>query len=237
MERQHFISIVIPAYNEEKYLGETLKSVFDQDYPRENYEVIVADNNSTDRTGDIARELGAKVVVCPQKGVAATRQTGFEAATGEILVGTDSDTLVSRDWLTKINRVFQDEEIIAVTGSATMNSKSFINRFMAKQLFPVTMSTLFFFGKKSLNGFNFAVRAGSFVKVGGIDKTLVSAEDVDLGIRLAKIGKVVFVPSLTVVTSSRRIDASRAKFFMHHLQNVINFMILGRKPESFEDIR
>lgn len=237
MERNYFLSVVVPAYNEEKYLGETLRTIFAQDYPGENYEVIVADNNSTDRTGEIARELGAKVVVCLQKGVAATRQTGFEAAKGEILVGTDSDTLVPVDWLTKINHIFQDEKVIAATGSATLNSKSFLNRALAKYLFPMTMSVLFFLGKRALNGFNFAVRSSAFVQVGGLDKNLVSAEDVDLGVRLAKVGKVVFEPKLTVITSSRRIDAGRVKFFMHHLENVVKFMILGQKPKGFEDIR
>jgi len=237
MKKQHFLSVVVPAYNEEKYLGETLKTIFTQDYPRESYEVIVADNNSTDNTKEIAAKAGARVVVCLQKGVSATRQTGFEAARGEILVGTDSDTLVPFDWLTKINLVFQDESIVAVTGSATLDSKSFLNRFLAKYLFPATMYALFFFGKKSLNGFNFAVKAEAFRLVGGFDKNLVSAEDVDLGMRLAKIGNVVFKPDLTVVTSSRRIDAGRLKFFTHHLENVWRFMILGKKPKSFEDIR
>lgn len=236
-EKTYFISVVVPAYNEEKYIGSTLQSIFSQNYPKENYEVIVADNNSTDKTGEISIAAGAKVVLCLQKGVAATRQTGFEAAKGEILVGTDSDTLVPSDWLSKINNIFQDEKIVAATGSATLNSKSFLNRFMAKYLFPFSMSALFFFGKKALNGFNFAVRADAFRQVGGIDKNLVSAEDVDLGIRLAKIGKVVFVPNLTATTSARRIDASRVKFFAHHLENVIRFMILGQKPKGFEDIR
>lgn len=237
MEKLHFISVVVPAYNEEKYIRATLQSIFANDYPREKYEVIVADNNSTDTTAAIALDEGAGVVTCLQKGVAATRQTGFEAAKGEILVGTDSDTLVPSGWLTKINQIFTNEMIVAVTGTGNLDSRSLINRLLAKYLFPITMSALFLLGKKALNGFNFAVRAEAFNQVGGIDKSLVSAEDVDLGIRLAKIGKVVFEPKLTVVTSSRRIDQSRLEFFSHHFKNIIRVMILGQKPKSFKDIR
>ncbi len=238
MESHFFISVVIPALNEEKYLTRSLSSLRKQDYPREKFETIVADNDSTDATAAIADNYGAKVVRVSEKGVAAVRQAGSEVARGEIIAGTDADTQLPDSWLSTINTTFQkNSEVVALTGGAHFDSKSLLNRVLAEYFFPLLMNAMFLVGKKALNGFNFAVRADAFREVGGFNKNLISAEDVDLGMRLAKMGKVVFVPNLMVLTSSRRIDAGRMKFFGHHLSNIINFMILGRQPKSFDNIR
>jgi len=235
---QSFISVVIPALNEEKYLPRCLESLRNQDYPVDKFEIIVADNASTDRTAEIAHNFGARVTTVHEKGVALVRQDGFASSKGEILAGTDADTSLPQGWLAKINEVFQRRsDLVAITGGAKFDSASLLNRALAEYLFPITMRAMFAFGKKALNGFSFAVRAKAFEQVGGFNKNLVSAEDVDLGIRLAKVGKVEFIPGISVLTSSRRIDAGRIKFFTHHLSNVVNFMILGRRPKSFENIR
>jgi glycosyltransferase involved in cell wall biosynthesis len=63
-----FISVVVPALNEEKYVGKCLSSLRAQSYPRELYEIIVVDNASTDRTAEIARGFGVKVVYESQRG-------------------------------------------------------------------------------------------------------------------------------------------------------------------------
>ena len=238
LRMNYFISVVIPAFNEEKYLPACLESLQNQDYPKEFYEVIVVDHESTDATAEVAKRFSAKVVVCHEKPIAAVRQTGYESAKGDIFVGTDSDTTAPQDWLRAINGIFQSrQEVVALTGTARFDSKSLVNRAMAEYLFPIAMQTMFAFGKKALNGFNFAVRATTFKQVGGFNRTLISAEDVDLGIRLAKVGQVVFEPALVVTTSPRRMEAGRGKFFMHHARNIVKFIILGQKPESFEDIR
>ena len=80
-----FISVVIPAYDEEKYLPRSLASLDSQTYPRPRFEVIVVDNASTDRTAEIARAHGARVVREERKGVGRARQSGAEAAQGEII--------------------------------------------------------------------------------------------------------------------------------------------------------
>jgi len=82
-----FISVVIAAYNEEAYLGDCLAALAPdrQRYPADSYEVIVADNNSTDRTAEIARQHGARVVTVSEKGVAHARQGGARAAAGDIV--------------------------------------------------------------------------------------------------------------------------------------------------------
>jgi len=97
-----FISVVIPAYNEEKYLGRCLRALRNQNYPRSCYEVIVVDNGSTDSTAEIARSCGARVVREGVKGVAWARQRGALAAMGEVIAFTDADTIVLPHWLARI---------------------------------------------------------------------------------------------------------------------------------------
>src|SRR3990167_9148920 len=96
--KQHYISVVVPAFNEEKYLSRCLESFKQQDYPKEKFEVIVVDNNSTDKTPKIAQSYEARLVGCQVRGVAVSRQAGGQAAKGEIIAGTDADTVVSTNW-------------------------------------------------------------------------------------------------------------------------------------------
>src|SRR5215831_2985963 len=109
-------SVVIPCYNEAGYVAETLHSLRKQDFDGE-FEIIVVDNNCTDGTAEIARELGAQVVEEPVKGVCNARQLGTEAASGEIVISADADTTYAPDWLSKIDRSFRaDDRVVAVVG-------------------------------------------------------------------------------------------------------------------------
>lgn len=103
-----YVSVVIPAYNEEKYLPACLRAVGQQeDAPP--YEIIVVDNASTDGTACIAGQFGVRVATEPHKGGARARQAGFEAACGEIIASTDADTCVTPDWLARIAAHFRDD--------------------------------------------------------------------------------------------------------------------------------
>jgi glycosyltransferase involved in cell wall biosynthesis len=111
------ISIVIPAFNEEKLLPECLRSLKNQNYAGE-YEIIVADNGSTDNTPNIARQFGAKVITCPEKqNVFYARQAGADVAGGDIIAQADADTIYPEDWLRKIAEKFAArQEVVAITG-------------------------------------------------------------------------------------------------------------------------
>lgn len=235
-DKKPYISVVIPAYNEEKYIGETLKSVIAQDFPKDNYEIVVVDNNSDDQTAKAAGSFRVRVVECKTKGVSAARQAGAEASRGEIIVFTDADTTVGKDWLNQLSKQFEDRGIAAVTGTAGFDKAGRVNNLIAKG-FPAFMRLQFIFGRKALNGFNCAIRKTVFDKIGGFNTNLVSAEDVDLGIRASKEGKVVFVPEIKVYTSARRMEKSRLGFFWQHLKNIVQFTILGKKPGKFDSIR
>ena len=97
------VSVIIPAYNEEKSLGQTLDAVMVSDY--HDFEIIVSDNGSVDKTSEIARSKGVKVVSEKRKGTLWAREAGRKAATGEILVFLDADCLPEKTWLSNILKI------------------------------------------------------------------------------------------------------------------------------------
>ena len=197
------ITVVIPAYNEENFIKITLSSIADQTY--KNFELIVVDNNSTDKTGEIARSFGARVILEKKKGVAEARQAGFMAAKGAIIITTDADTVVSSDWVEKMMQGFSDEKIVGFGGLNRLYSGPVGSRAAARYL-----ATVFWLIDRiassgwNLLGSNFGVRKSAFEKIGGFNTDLTLGEDVDLSQRLKKIGKVKLDPGLLVYSSGRR---------------------------------
>ena len=109
-------SVVIPAFNEEVLIGPCLESLAAQDYPAP-FEIIVVDNNCTDRTAAIAAAMGATVVFEPERGVCQARQCGTAVAHGNIVISTDADTTFSPGWLSAIDRAFARWSVHRGTGA------------------------------------------------------------------------------------------------------------------------
>ena len=206
-----FVSVVIPAYNEESYLPSCLESIGKQDYAGE-YEVIVVDNASTDDTAKIALDWGAKVVYESKRSPACARQKGAEVATGEIIAFIDADTQAPPYWLsTFVSRLVGEPEMVAITGpyaycDAGRFTKitSYIGNFIS-----IIIDQLF---RKALNkggaiwGCNFAVRRSALLEVGGFDTSIkFYGEEYEFSLRLRKTGKGSIIPRLFVLTSARRL--------------------------------
>jgi glycosyltransferase involved in cell wall biosynthesis len=203
-QKNPFVSVVIPALNEEKFLPKALESLRKQDY--KNFEIIVVDNNSTDKTAEIAKSFGAKVVFEKNKGVGFARQTGFLAAQGEIIATTDADTILPKNWLSEIVKRFQeDENLSAFGGLWNLYSGTLFAKFAVKHfIFLVWKLDKFFSGGWSLPGCNMAVKKADFLKVGGFNVNIKLGEDADLSQKLKSVGKVVLDPNFRVQTSGRR---------------------------------
>ncbi|MBI4089469.1 MAG: glycosyltransferase [Candidatus Levybacteria bacterium] len=198
------ISVVIPAFNEEKYIERCLKSLMRQAHPNKPYEVIVVDNNSTDNTAKIAKKLHAKVISEKRQGYVFSLKRGMMEATGDIIAVTDADTQVSNNWLSVIEKAFEKKEVVAVTGRVNLDSRSKLVNISLSALYMLFLNISSFIGRPNLTGFNFAVRRETFTKSGGINTLFKMSPDVDLGIRLNKMGKVSVVNNLSVLTSVRR---------------------------------
>lgn len=196
------ISVVIPAYNEEKYLGKTLETLKNQDFQKP-YEVIVVDNGSTDKTVQIAKKFKARIIHEPKKGVACARQAGFMAARAKIIATTDADTLLPKNWLTKIEGNFLSHpKAVALAGHLDLYDT---NLFLRLACFP--LSLVFFSLIDAYSGTNIAVRKDAFNKIGGFNLNYGAGEDTDICRRLKKIGPVLRNPFLVVATSARRYRA------------------------------
>lgn len=236
------ISVVIPAYNEEQYLGECLQSLMAQGYS-EPFEIIVVDNGSTDRTAAIAGKLGVRVLSEPRRGVCAARQTGTVSARGDIVVSTDSDTVFPPDWLSTIARTFTDHpDAVAVTGPVTFVDAPWWGRALAGALFGINRAIFVRTGKvRHISGCNTAFRKDAW---SGYQTGLTQGGDeLDLLRQLSARGPVVFQQDMQVRTSSRRLHHGPAyHFFVTMLwYYFINYALgrwMGRSPfGSYSPVR
>ena len=190
------ISIIIPAFNEEQCLPQCLDSIFNLQYPREKFEVIVIDNGSTDRTCEIAASYDVVLLQDSTKNVSGLRNLGARHAKGVILAFVDADCVVAKDWLANAEKYFGDSSV-AAWGAPPVppENSSWVQRawFVVRQ-------------KKEdvevvdwLESMNLFVRKELFNKVGGFDESLATCEDVDFSYRLCKYGKIVPDSNLKVI--------------------------------------
>ena len=206
-----FVSVVIPAYNEEEYLPLCLESISKQDYAGE-YEVIVVDNASTDDTVKVALGRSARVVYESKRSPACARQKGVEVATGEIVAFIDADTQAPTHWLsTTVSRFIQKPELVSLSGPYAYFD---VNRFARiisyfASFICICLDQLFRRALRkggALWGSNFAVRRSALLAVGGFDTSIkFYGEEYELSLRLREAGKADIMPSLFVLTSARRI--------------------------------
>jgi len=221
------ISVIIPAFNEENYLEKTLEAIGRQDYA--DFEVIVVDNASTDKTVEIAQSFQkVKVLHENRKGTMWACEKGLREAQGEIIVRMDADCVPEKDWLSKGAAHFLDERVVAVTGPYDYFDAGGFSRYSSlyfqKYIYRLTNSALQLLriGAVMIGGNSF-MRAVSIVAVGGFDTRFVFyGDDTDTAKNLSKIGKVVFDPNLVIATSARRFK--REGFFSIQMKYLYNFL-------------
>jgi len=229
--RKPEISVVIPAYNEESFLPECLDSVFNQSLPPDLYEVIVVDNASTDRTGAIAREKGARVVWEGKKGYVWALKRGVEEAKGKIIAITDADCRVPKDWLEKIlNSYKEDQRLDAVGGPIKFFDGNFFFRFIISFLVKCLI--------RDLPGANISFKKSSFKKIGGFDPKVNLGADSLLSLKFRRFGKIKIDRNNIVATSSRRYQKGLFSNFFLYFFNYLSLVFFW-KPLFFDfpDIR
>jgi glycosyltransferase involved in cell wall biosynthesis len=205
------ISVIIPAYNEEKNIASTLDAIFASDYP--NFEVIVIDNASTDATHVIASKTGARVIREDRKGTMWACEAGRKIAHGDIIVRLDADCLPEKSWLARGATWFADKKISAVSGPYDYfdGPKTFRNlSLFFQKYFYAPLSYILSLGRKGgvLIGGNSFMRATALEKIGGFNTSIVFyGDDSDVAKRISSQGKIVFDNALILKTSARRFKA------------------------------
>ncbi len=230
------ISVIIPAFNEEKYIGHVFKGLKSQTF--RNFEIIVVDGNSTDRTREIARKYG-RVVIDKRPKIGAARNTGARLAKGDIILFTNADTRASPGLLMAYSRLFKDRSVVAASGPLTPleRTTTFI-RFGYWFASVVLAKFSFSIGMPAISGSNLAVRRSAFKKVGGFDESLVTYEDLDLTARLRRIGNIKYVDTAQVATSARRIVKwGVARYILFNAGNVLRYNLFHKSKEQYEPVR
>ncbi len=239
-------SVVVPALDEERYLADCLLSLARQDFAGE-VEIIVVDNNSTDRTAAIARSLGAVVVHEAQPGVCSARQRGSAIARGEIIVSTDADTTFDRAWLSRIDRVLeQHPSCVAVGGPCRFTAGPWWATIYPRLLFGAVALVHRVTGHVFyVTATNIAFRRNAWP---GYDTQMTQGGDeLDLLRRLRRRGRVVFDRHNPTFTSPRRLRQGLAynlvvTFFFYYLlaywlNRLAGRQVLGTAPAFRRETR
>lgn len=201
------LSVIIPAYDEERCLPETLERIGRAlTFAACPFEIIVVDNDSHDGTGRIAEAFGAKVFREREHNISKVRNSGAENSTGDVLIFIDADTLVPETLFRKILAVMEDESCFG--GAVAVEYEDFQRRWMKVYLSGwELLGKLFGLGQ----GATQFCRKSVFEELEGYDQTIFMGEDVEFYWRLSGFarrnkGHLYFVAHPKVMTSSRRFD-------------------------------
>lgn len=233
MERPK-ISLIIPAYNEEKYIGRTLESVVKakESHVRPHLiEVIVVNNCCTDKTEEIAKSFGVEVIFEKERRIAAVRNKGAKSARGEILGFLDADSLITPNMFNSIDEAMLCGEYIG--GGANIKfARSSLGLFctLCITVFPFrwllgVAGGLIFTSKKT------------FEELGGFDESLYCAEDSKFVLELKRYGRqkgkgFKIITSDYVITSARVFDKFGDWYYFKHLPNfLLNMRKMARDKE------
>ncbi|MBA3723803.1 MAG: glycosyltransferase family 2 protein [Candidatus Levybacteria bacterium] len=206
------ISIVIPVYNEEKYIGACLESLLKQSEPAD--EIIVINNNSTDNSVKIIKTFPVRLLHEKKQGMTFARNRGFNDAKYEIIARTDADTILPLNWVKRIKKAFIDEKVIAVTGPGEFydlpefihNSRWQTKAAWVKVIIGYNKIVKQIIKHDCLYGPNYAIRKYAWKEIKNtvcMDDKQVH-EDLDLAIHIAPLGIIKFYRNLVVKTSVRR---------------------------------
>jgi glycosyltransferase involved in cell wall biosynthesis len=231
------ISIVVPAFNEERLLGASLAQIGSAAgaFTRIGWEseLIVCDNNSTDRTAEIARAAGATVVFEPVNQIARARNAGAAAATGDWLVFVDADSHPSAELFQDVTEQIRSGKYLAGGVTVRLDEKHFVAGCVT-QLWNCASRSL-----KLLAGSFIFCDAAVFRKVGGFSNELFVAEELELSQRLKKLARgqgrgIVVLHRHPLVTSARKMRLYTLREHLRYLARVIfsNGRALGSREKA-----
>lgn len=223
------ISVIIPAWNEEEYIGAAIGALRAQDYPRNEFEIIVVDNNSKDDTSEAARKAGAdKVVTEHEQGTNMARNRGIREAEGEILAFLDADCFPAPDWLSHLEKNLSNPKIKGTSGPYDFGFtgvKKELDIFYTRFIFRLIPQILeFIFRKKAavMLGGNFAIKREVIEKIGEFPRYRFFGDDTAIATTIErKVGKVWYDKTLLVKSSPRRLD--RHGFFTTAVRYAFHF--------------
>ena len=202
-----FVSVVIPTYNRKEMLEECLESLFNQNYPKDKYEIIVVNDGSDDGTTEVLEEYEERAP-CEfkwfsqeNKGAPDAINLAITNSKGEIICFTDDDCVADRNWIRNLIKGYEDGSVGGVGGRIiAYRLKNLIEKYSEERGFlkPKNVNQLFF------PTANVSYRKDVLDTIGQIDRTLKISYDVDIGLRIILAGYKIRYSSDAIVYHNHR---------------------------------
>jgi glycosyltransferase involved in cell wall biosynthesis len=218
------LSIIIPAFNEERLIARCLQSVSAslaaQATPEFASEIIVVDNNSTDQTAHLAQQAGAQVVFEPINQIGRARNTGAAQATGDWVLFLDADSTLSPELLGDILRVMKSGTAVGCGSTLSMPGLPWWAYAILRCWTQISIVCRWAAGALLL------CRRDAFCEVGGFNQELYALEEIDLSKRLHEWGrrrslKFIILTAHPLDTSSRKISLYSSREIVGQILRVV----------------
>ena len=220
------ISVVIPAFNEEKLLGATLACIREATRGMD-IELVVCDNNSTDRTAEIARQAGAKVVFEPLNQISRARNAGAAAASGDWLVFVDADSYPDAALFAGLAAAIGSGRYVGGGATVRFDDADFLSHGAVS-----TWNAISRVMRWAAGSFVFC-RSDAFRAIGGFSTELYASEEIDFSRRLKRLGRFTILHRHPLRTSGRKVRLySKREYFRLLLRIVVSG---GRALKRRED--
>jgi len=198
-----FVSVIIPAHNEETEISDAIEALLRQNYPKNKIEIIIVDDNSTDRTREVVSKYPVKLFLhAENRGAGAARNTGIKNARGDIVAFTDAHNIANENWLTNLLKHYDDQDLGGVGGAdyVVFDTTNWKRRIILECM------SLYAGSKKmaTTSGSNQSFRKSILEKIGGYDENLLKSQEAEINWRVEKAGyKIEFEPNAKVYLKSR----------------------------------
>ena len=232
------MSFIIPTLNEEKNLGNALESLRKQSF--QNFEVVIADGGSTDRTRNIAEEYGCRFLSVPKTrphDVSTAKNMGSKYAAGDALFFLDADMSLDPNALEVIDTEYDDPRVVGVALKVLPSDSSQLEVLLYN-----FNNVLAWMGNATgIHEFSYfschTYRTDSFMEVGGFRTDLLAVEDHDLSLRLRYLGRYVVTHKATLWTSPRRLrEWSNIGYMMKYLKYLRDYYLTDKVNEYYDDL-
>jgi len=224
------ISVVIPAYNEERLLKQTLdriKLAFDKTKDEGfSWEIIVCDNNSTDKTAEVASQMGANIVFEPINQISRSRNTGAENARGKWFLFNDADTYPSSELMAEVLDIIGNGDYIGCGTTVIVEEGTLFNKLRMERLNPL-------FRLFNWSGGAFLLCEGeAFRTLGGFSTDLYAYEEIDFVLRLKRYGRKIgkeftVLHRHPVITSGRKGEYGLYSLVILFISNFVAVILFG----------
>ena len=225
-------SVIVPTYNEERYVLRCLQSIRDQRYDRSQYEIILADADSTDSTQLVAKNLCDKVVTTSRRGIAVGRNLGAANAIGDYLIFVDADAVLDQGFLLQLDTSFRDQSAVAVSGIAKPSDGKIFQRLVYQSTY-VLVRVFNIFDLPLFPGICVAYRKNEFVKAHAFREDFGIVEDLDLSRRISKLGKCIVNPNAIAYVSTRRLERHALSTVLFHIYNDLKYLLTGKAAKEY----